>query len=138
MSINKKGYFLFTKKKGKIIPNGVSLEKHESETVVFFTDLGYDIELIPPSNNPKTKTPDFLMNGVEWEMKSPHGKSKNTLEHIFKRAKRQSENIIIDLTHAKIAEDIAVKEIKRRFAQSKSCKRLKIITKDHRLLEFKK
>lgn len=30
---------------GKIIPNGVSLEKHENDTVVYFTDLGYDIEL---------------------------------------------------------------------------------------------
>jgi hypothetical protein len=36
-------------KKGKIIPNGVSLERHESETVVFFTELGYEVELIPPA-----------------------------------------------------------------------------------------
>ena len=48
---------------GKIIPNGVSLEKHENDTVIFFTNLGFNIELIPPSNTPKAKTPDFIMDG---------------------------------------------------------------------------
>ncbi len=71
---------------GKIIPNGVSLEKHENETIVFFTNLGRNIELIPPSNIPKTKTPDFTMDGKSWEMKSPQGKSRVTVEHASKRA----------------------------------------------------
>ena len=124
--------------KGKIIPNGVSLEKHENEIVVFFTELGYDVELIPPSNSPKAKTPDFLMNGVAWEMKSPQGKSKTSLEHIIKKATKQSENIIIDLSHSKLQENDALKEIKKRFLQINSCRRLKIITKNRKLLEFKK
>lgn len=33
------------KSKGKIIPNGVVLEAHELATVVFFTELGHDVEL---------------------------------------------------------------------------------------------
>ena len=126
------------KKRGKIIPNGVSLEKHENETIVFFTDLGYDIELIPASNSPKAKTPDFMMSGAAWEMKSPQGKSKSSLEHIFKKATKQSENIVIDLSHSKMKEEIAVKEIERCFNQSGSCRKLKIITKSRRLLEYKK
>ena len=35
---------------GKIIPNGVVLETHEMATVVFLTEKGYNIELIPKSN----------------------------------------------------------------------------------------
>jgi hypothetical protein len=27
----------------------------------------------------KRKTPDIVMQGIEWEMKSPSGKSKNTI-----------------------------------------------------------
>lgn len=127
-----------SKRKGKITPNGVSLEKHENETIVFFTELGYDIELIPPSNSPKVKSADFIMNGISWEMKCPQGKSKSTLEHIIKKATKQSENIIINLARSKINEDIALKEIERRFTQTKSCKRIKIITKHQKLLEFKK
>ena len=125
-------------RKGKIIPNGVSLEKHESETIVFFTERGYDIELIPPSNSPKAKTPDFIMNGVAWEMKSPQGKSKTSLEHILKKAIKQSKNIIIDLRRSKLKEEIAIKEIKKRFNQTNSCRKLKIITKSQNLLEYKK
>ena len=124
--------------KGKIIPNGVSLEKHENETVVFFTELGYNIELIPPSNSPGVKRADFMMQGMPWEMKAPQGKSKLSLEHIIQRATRQSENIIIDLTHSKLDEEIAMKEITRRFKRTGSCRRLKIITKEHKLLELKK
>lgn len=120
------------------MPNGVSLEKHENETIVFFTELGYDIELIPPSNSPGSKTPDFMMSGVAWEMKSPQGKSKTSLEHIFRKAIKQSENIIIDLSHSKLKEEIAIKEIERRFKQTSSCRKLKIITGSHRLLEYRK
>lgn len=125
-------------KKGKIIPNGVLLEKHENETVLYFTKLGYEIELIPPSNCLGNKTPDFLMDGVAWEMKSPQGKGKSSLEHTFKKAKKQSENIIIDLQRSKMNEQDAIEEIIKRFQQTKSCKKLKIITKNRELLEFKK
>ena len=34
-------------KKGKIIPNGVILEKHEYKTILLFTEMGSDVELIP-------------------------------------------------------------------------------------------
>lgn len=40
-------------KQGRIIPNGVSLERHENDTIVFFTNLGYTIELIPSNAHSK-------------------------------------------------------------------------------------
>ncbi len=76
------------------------------------------------------------MLGKAWEMKSPRGKSKTSLEHIIKRATKQSENIIIDLSNSKMEEETALKEIKRCFNQINACKRLKVITKDQKLLEF--
>lgn len=126
------------KNKGKIIPNGVSLEKHEYDTILFLTTLGYDIELIPPTNTPKSKTPDFIMKGKAWEMKSPQGKSKTTIEHTFKKAVKQSENIVIDLVRTKMGERNAIKEAKRCFLQTKSCRRMIILTKRHKCLEFQK
>jgi len=123
---------------GKIIPNGVSLEKHENDTVVFFTDLGYDVELIPPSNTPKAKTPDFIMDGKAWEMKSPQGSSRVTIEHAFKRAARQSENIIIDLRRTKIPADQSKASLEKLFKASRRIRNLKIITIEQQLIEFKK
>ena len=73
-------------KRGKIIPNGIALEAHEFSTILYFTELGKTIELIPASHTPGAKTPDFKMNGVLWEMKCPQGKSKTTLEHAFKKS----------------------------------------------------
>ena len=123
---------------GKITPNGVSLEKHESDTVVFFTNLGYNIELIPPSNTPKSKTPDFMMDGKAWEMKSPQGKSRVTVEHAFKRAAKQSENIIIDLRRTKIPTDQTKTALEKLFKTSRRVRNLKVITREQQLLDFKK
>ena len=123
---------------GKIIPNGVSLEKHESETVVYFTDLGCDIELIPPSNIPKAKTPDFMMYGKAWEMKSPQGKSRATIEHAFKRAAKQSENIVIDLRRTEIPTEQGKATLEKLFKISRRIRNLKIITREQELIDLKK
>lgn len=123
---------------GKITPNGVSLEKHENDTVVFFTNLGHNIELIPPSNTPKAKTPDFMMDSKAWEMKSPQGKSRVTVEHAFKRAAKQSENIIIDLRRTKMPTDQTKTALERLFKTSRRVRNLKVITREQQLLDFKK
>ncbi len=125
-------------KTGKIIPNGVSLEKHEYDTILFLTNLGYDVELIPPSNIPNVRTPDFKMDGLKWEMKSPKGKSRSTLEHAFQTAIKQSTNIVFDLRRIQIPNDKAVVILKQLFDYSKSIKHLLIITKDQRLVDYKK
>ena len=121
---------------GKITPNGVSLEKHENDTVVFFTNLGHNIELIPPSNTPKAKT--LMMDGKAWEMKSPQGKSRVTVEHAFKRAAKQSENIIIDLRRTKIPTNQTKTALEKLFGSSRRVRNLKVITREQQLLDFKK
>ena len=125
-------------KRGKIIPNGVALEVHEFSTILYFTELGKTIELIPASHTPGAKTPDFKMNGVLWEMKCPQGKSKTTLEHAFKKAITQSDSVIFDLRHIKFAEDLAINTLTQLFKQTRRCKRLIIITKSQNHLDFKK
>ncbi len=64
------------KKKGKIIPNGVSLERHEYETILVFTELGYDVSLIPKSNIKGVHAADIIINGEQWEMKCPKGNGR--------------------------------------------------------------
>lgn len=36
-------------RRGNIIPNGVVLEKHEYKTILLFTEMEKDVELIPRS-----------------------------------------------------------------------------------------
>lgn len=121
-------------RKGKIIPNGVSLEKHEYDTILFLTMIGNDIELIPPSNTPGVRTPDFKMNGVEWEMKSPNGNSRSTIEHAFQIASHQSQNIIIDLRRTKIPDSRALHLLGKLMKTSRRAKRLGVVSKEQKLL----
>ena len=86
---------------GKITPNGVILEKHEYETVLFLTDHGFDVELIRASVIEGTKSPDIKMLGLVWEMKSPIGNGKWVIKNIMQKASHQCENVIIDLRRLK-------------------------------------
>ncbi|MBR3143874.1 hypothetical protein IKF12_01590 [Candidatus Saccharibacteria bacterium] len=125
-------------RKGIIKPNGVSLEKHEYDTVLFLTTLGYDITLIPPSHVPNIKTPDFIMNKIKWEMKSPKGENRSTFEHAFQAALKQSANVIFDLRRTHMLDSKAIKILEQLYGHSKSIRRLVIITKRQKLLEYKK
>lgn len=122
----------------EIIPNGVSLEKHENDTIVYFTNLGKDIELITPSNTPRMRRPDFWMDGLAWEMKSPEQTKREVVERAFDKALRQSYNVVIDLRRAKGRDDIAIKHLQKCFSSSRRAKRLLIITKEQDLFGFKK
>ncbi len=124
------------KKRGCITPNGVALEKHEYNTVLFFTELGFDVGLIPRSNKIGERSPDVWMQGLSWEMKAPKGDGSSLMKNTIQKAVRQSENVIIDLRRTKRYQVKCLKEIEREFRNSKSLRRLKIITKTGRLIEL--
>lgn len=126
------------KSKGKIIPNGVILEKHEYKTILLFTEMEVDVELIPKSNKKGIHTPDIIMCGLSWEMKSPKGKGRWLLENTLKKAAKQSPNVIIDLDRIKIHQTKCLQELEKQFYKSKGVKWLKIITKNKKIVEFKK
>ena len=125
-------------KKGIIIPNGVVLKPHENATAVFLTEQGYDVELIPTSNVEGVHTPDIKMSGIKWEMKAPIGEGKQLMENTIQKALRQSENIIIDLRHAKRHQTKCLRELEKQFKSKKKLRRLKIITKLGKVLDFSK
>ena len=51
-------------------------EKHEFDTAKYFAAMGKNIKFIKPSTIEGSHTPDILMDGFEWEIKSPQGNSK--------------------------------------------------------------
>jgi contact-dependent growth inhibition (CDI) system CdiA-like toxin len=104
-------------------------EKHELETAGFFANMGKDVEFLPPSRTKGSKTPDIKMDGVLWEIKSPVGKSKNTIFNALRRGVKQSANVIIDLRLAKVSDERAVKDLELSISRVKSVKRVMLITK---------
>lgn len=125
-------------KQGKITPNGVVLHTHENATVVFLTEQGFDVELLPPVQRKGARTPDIRMSGTEWEIKCPTGKSANTIKRAFKTALRQSKHIIFDLRGSKMTDKVNIAKLEKEFNDIKSAKRLYIITKKRELLDFHK
>ena len=123
---------------GIIISNKVHLDDHEYATVKFLASLGYDIELIPPSRIKGLRTPDIYMGGMPWEMKSPVGDGKRTIVNLMQDGARQSSNLIMDLRRCKNKDIVTIKEIQFYFHISKRLRRLIIITKEEKLLDFTK
>ena len=126
------------KKKGKITPNGVVLKTHENATAVFLTEQGFDVELIPTSNIEGVHTPDIKMDGLKWEMKAPLGEGNQLMENTIQRALKQSQNIIVDLRHTKRHQAKCLRELEKQFLSKKGVKRLKVITKSGKTLDFEK
>ena len=126
------------KKRGKITPNGVVLKTHENATAVFLTEQGFDVDLIPTSNIEGVHTPDIKIKGLEWEMKAPTGEGKYLMANTIQRAVKQSRNVIVDLRHTKRHQTKCLRELENEFKKSGSLKRLKIITKSGKTLDFEK
>jgi len=136
--IRHNGNMIKMPRKGKISPNGVVLKNHENATVVFLTELGYNIELIPTSNIKGVHTPDIRIRGVEWEIKTPIGEGKQLMENTIQKALRQSQNVIVDLRHTKRHQTRCIRELQKQFNSKKKIKRLLIILKDGRTIDMKK
>lgn len=123
------------KKQGRITANGVLLQQHEMSTVVFLTQQGFDVALVPPQRRKGAHTPDIHMQGLDWEMKRPKGQSAHTIKRAFKTASRQSVNIIFDLRSSKMPDEVNLPKLEKEFADLRSVRRLIIITKDGTIID---
>lgn len=87
---------------------------------------------------PKTKkTPDIDINGTKWEIKSPKGDAKKTIENNLRTARKQSENIVIDLARSKMHNPRAIARTKYYIRTgAHNIKRLKIITKTQKIIDI--
>ena len=120
-----------------IIPVGVIPEKHELETANFFAELGKNVEFLPPSYAKGVYSPDVLIDGQRWEIKSPTGNSKRTIENNYRNAQKQSSNVIFDLRRIGMDERTAIAKIKQQFnLRSGKVKRITVITKDKKMLDL--
>lgn len=88
---------------GGTVPKGILTGKLDGLTTVARTmiddllNAGNNVEIIPRSNIPGNKTPDFLVNDVKTELKTLTGTSLNTpVTRIQDGYKKGTEAVIID------------------------------------------
>lgn len=90
-------------KRGRIIiPGGRKPWPHELRIANILAMAGHNIEFLPESN---ISTADVLLDGVEYEMKSPFTNKPDKLERNIKRGLKQSKNIIFDSSRIKNMRD---------------------------------
>lgn len=123
---------------GRVNKNGVSTEPHEDSTILYLAQFGLDIELVRPANAYKTKNADVFIMGAIWEMKSPTTYNKATIKADFRKAKSQSDRIIFDLRRVKKNADDVEKQVLKIFEGRGRVRRLIIIKKDGRVLDYSK
>ena len=112
------------------------LRFHEINAIMILADyFGPDIKYINPGPG---KTPDLIIKGIEWELKSPQGNGVKTIENILKKATKQSKNIVLDFSRIKMNSNQALARTRYYLRNSKhGIKRLIIITKSHKIIDFK-
>ena len=122
-----------------LFEDGAEPEPHEIQTALFLRKLGHEVKFLAPANQDGVKTPDILMDGLKWEIKSPVSNASITIEYAFRSALKQSDNVIFDLRRSKTSDAANIAKIKYQVAllKRKGLKRAFVIAKnDSRLIDI--
>ena len=121
--------------RGKVVtPADANPWPHEQRVAKILALAGHYVEFIPETT---IKTADLLLDGVEFEVKSPKSGNANSLEHILKKALKQSGNIIIDTSRMNGARDDKIRSFLISQARiRKQINRLLMITKHGQLIDI--
>lgn len=67
--------------------------------------FGKNVQMVPRVNYPKDiPTPDYLIEGMKFDLKEISGNGKNVFDNASKKAKDQAENIVFDITNTPLTE----------------------------------
>ncbi len=92
-----------------------------------------DVTFLRPQTN---RTPDIDVDGTKWEIKSPLGNGKKTIDNNFRMARKQSRNIVMDLRRIKMHQAKANARIRSFLSTPHHFKRVIVITKSQRIVEI--
>lgn len=127
----------FMKKYKVIIPENISPypESFEvSAAVILLRHFKNDIKFIAKSS---LHTPDIIVGNIRWEIKSPIGGGKRTIQHQIHRALAQSDNIVFDARRIKLRITKVQTDLSRQAEENHAIKRLVLIKKDKTVVIIK-
>ena len=119
-----------------IVPRSVipMPSKQEMSAAYILSDFfKTDVKFIPRTNH---KTPDLLINDIEWELKAPTGDGKRNLQHTVSRAIKQSRYIIVDVRFSKLHISKIKSKLTLEMKKNKQIKRLLLIDKQKKVVEI--
>lgn len=123
-------------KTGVFKPAGRRVWPHEDRVADILAEAGHYVEFLPED---RPHSADILLDGVEYEMKSPRSFKTNSMEQLLKDAlyKKQCPNIIFDSLRLKGIRDgkvceFLISQVKMR----KKIKNLLFVTKRGKIVDI--
>ena len=112
------------------IPAGNIIWQHELATAEALAAAGYVVEFLPVSVRKDSRSPDIIMSGEKWEIKSPKIDKLSAIERNLKRATKQSGNIVIDSRRMhKLQNRTVQKFLVQKCKQQKTIKKLLFVNR---------
>ena len=114
-------------------------EPHEVDAaMVLARHFQTTVEFLVPVDDYKRKSADIVMLGIQWEIKCPKGNSKSTIGAQFRRASRQSKNIVLDTRRTKLEYERIERQVVIEAKQRPSINRVVLIDKSENVIEIQK
>lgn len=77
-----------------------------------------------------------MLDGIEYEIKSPKTISTNTIEHLLKKGLKQCPNLIIDTSRTKLRDDKMRSFLVGQMRKTKQIKRMLMVTKKGQIIDI--
>lgn len=113
--------------------NDVPKEYELSAALILANHYKANVVFLRPQAN---RTPDIDINGTKWEIKSPTGHGKKTIENNFRNARGQSSNVVMDLRRIKMHQSKANARIQSFLSKPHRFTKVLIITKGKKVIEI--
>jgi hypothetical protein len=123
-----------------IIPTNVKPypEDHEVSAAAILADH-FQSDIIFAKRHLNSPTADLRVatTGIAWEVKSPKGNSKRTIQNNLRLADNQSENVVMDMRRSKMYYGTALSRIRHELGKAHKIMRLLVITKTGSVIVIK-
>ncbi|WP_165052331.1 MULTISPECIES: hypothetical protein [unclassified Adlercreutzia] len=121
-----------------IIKSGIDVWEHERRTAQALANAGFVVLFIKRSDDEYVRTPDVVIDGILWEMKSPISNRLPKIQKTLRQAIHQSPNVIYDSQRIKNLNDNQIqRELEKWAVQFKAMKRLIFVNKKREVIVIK-
>lgn len=122
----------------QIDPSIHGILPHEINTALALGKAGYKVTFVKPRNG--LKTADAYVNGVLFEFKSSEGSKSRTIEHVIKKAAKQSCNLVFDSCRMKNMRDRSIQSYLVKYLQTNrmGIKRILFVNRNREVIDINK
>ena len=99
--------------------------------------FGKHVQMASRVNYPKDiPTPDYLIDGMKFDLKEISGSGKNVFDNASKKAKEQAENIVFDITNTPLAEQEIANRLEEIYKSGRRGLNIAVLKKSDELIDI--